>query len=237
MPTAADIAADRRSRRLLEWQLRELTGRLVHAHEQERIRIARELHDGVAQGLAVLALDLRRLAEEREDGEVDIRNELGQVSMRVAELGAELHRVSHELHPALLEQLGLEAAIRAYGTELSKVRRLDVEFQVGAVPDQLPADIALCLYRVTQEALNNVVRHSGAQSATVSLAAVHDEIALAVTDSGLGFDQRSAGAKATLGLKSMRERVRLVNGHIRVDSIEGQGTCIDVRVPLLDVEP
>ena len=182
-------------------------------------------------------IKLDAAVQHREDGEADIRNELAQVSMRVAELGAELQRVSHELHPVLLEQLGLEGAIRAYGTELSKARRLDVGIQVRAVPDQLPADVALCLYRVTQEALNNVVRHSGAQSATVSLAAVHEEIALHITDSGVGFDQRSAAVKTTLGLRRMRERVRLVNGHIRVHSVEGQGTCIEVRVPLLDVEP
>jgi signal transduction histidine kinase len=228
------VTADPGSRRRPERELRELSGLLIHAHEQERVRIARELHDGVAQGLSILALELQRLAE---NGPVDIRGEVRQLSMRVAELGTELHRVSHDLHPVLLEQLGLEAAIRTYGRDLSRAARIDLNIEVHDIPDRVPQTVALCLYRVAQEALNNVVRHSGASSAMVRLAAVHGEIALTVTDRGVGFDQFAPPVRAALGLKSMQERVRLVNGHIGVHSTKGKGTRIEVRVPLSDREP
>lgn len=226
------VFVDFTERHRLEEELRELSGRLIHAHEQERIRISRELHDDVSQRLSLLSVDLGLLRQQLNDLPAKVHERINELSVQVQDLGAELHRVSHELHPASLEQLGLEASIRAFCNELSNTRRLAVQLRVSGVPHPLPEEVSLCIYRVTQEALQNVVRHSKVNTAAVTLTGTKDELHLTVADTGVGFDPSAARKKPSLGLLSMQERARLVNGQFMIHSNQAQGTRIELRAPL-----
>jgi len=157
---------------------------------------------------------------------------LEEMASRVKELSTEVHRMAYELHPAKLDQLGLEAAARSYCRELAQQSGLRIEFKADAFPRSLPADLALCLYRITQESLQNVVRHSGASEARVELRADSDRVRLMVTDSGKGFEVERARREGGLGLSSMQERVRLLHGTLSVGSEPGRGTRIEASVPL-----
>jgi PAS domain S-box-containing protein len=216
----------------LEDELRALSGRLIQAHEEERNRIARELHDDVAQRLSVLGIELATLSHHPDALSSGLQQSLAGLAARTATLGADLHRVSHELHPATLEQVGLEAGLRSFCRELSQSHRFAIDVNVHRVPHPLPNDVALCLYRVAQEALNNAVRHSQSQGAIVRLTGTADALLLSVTDHGGGFDPEFRGDRAALGLRSMRERVRLVGGQFTVQSRAGSGTRIEALVPV-----
>jgi signal transduction histidine kinase len=211
----------------------QLAGQLTTAQETTRTRIARDLHDDAAQRLALLSLELTMLNERVEQMPASVHQQLAEMSARAAAIGSDLHRLSHELHPALLEQRGLEAAIRSFCRELSDARHVNIEVDVRLMPQPLPPDVALCLYRVTQEALHNVVRHSGASSAVVRIESAGADVLLSVVDRGTGFDPRAVRAGTSLGLQSIEERVHLLNGQLSVRSKKGEGTRIEARVPLL----
>jgi signal transduction histidine kinase len=157
---------------------------------------------------------------------------LREIIKQIAELSTGIHRMSHDLHPSKLAHLGLVAALRSLCVELSERYGLKIEFTHSDVPANLPKDISLCLYRIVQESLNNVVRHSGAREAQVELRGAEQEIGLRISDSGSGFDVESARSKKGLGLISMRERLRLIGGTISIDSQISKGTKIVARVPL-----
>jgi len=225
-----------RLRRALEREqaadaIRDLAGRLITAQEAERSRLARDLHDGLSQSLALLSVELEMFGRQppATPGAVDAR--MRELSAGVKDLSAEVHRLSHELHPAKLEQLGLVAALRGFCKELSTAHGLPIHFEPGDVPRHLPDDVALCLYRLAQEALQNVLKHSGATSARVELATHGDEIFLRVADDGRGFDVSAVRTPGSLGLVGMQERMRLVHGRVTVESQSGQGTQIEARVP------
>jgi signal transduction histidine kinase len=154
-----------------------------------------------------------------------------EFSGQVKRLSSEVHRLSHELHPAKLEQLGLVAAMRGFCKEFAAAHQITVEFADGSVPRAVPADTALCLYRIAQEALHNVAKHSGGTTARVELAMEDRELRLAVTDDGVGFDPETIRVNGSLGLVSMAERARFVHGRLSIDSHAGRGTRIDVRIP------
>jgi len=155
-----------------------------------------------------------------------------EFSTQTKELSNEVHRLSHGLHPAKLEQLGLAAAIGGFCREVNAGRLISVTFECRDVPRSLPHELALCLYRVTQEALQNVVKHSGAKNATVELRKEDDEIRLRVTEDGKGFDTTVGKTAGALGLVGMCERMRLVHGDISWESAPGQGTRVIVRAPI-----
>ena len=215
----------------LEQQLRELRRHLVSAHEEERIRLARELHDDVAQRVAVLAAELTALARESEGLPAGISHRIVKLSENVAALGCDIHRISHHLHPVILQQIGLGPAIRVFCREFSETRHVRTDVRVSEVPIDLDKDVALCLYRIVQEALHNVIQHSGVSRAAVTLAMREHDIVLNVIDRGVGFDPSASIVGASVGLTSMRERVRLVNGRFSLWSKKGDGTRIEVRVP------
>lgn len=144
---------------------RHLSSRVIRAYEQERLRIARELHDDFGQRLASLAIELSVLAESPGQVPMEVRKRIAALSKRAGELGSDLHSVSHRLHPAVLQQLGLATAIRVLCAELSRGRSMTIDVDTPHVPEVLSSDVALCLYRVAQEALHNVARHSGAANA------------------------------------------------------------------------
>ncbi len=211
-------------------ELRRLSERLITAQEKERRRIARELHDDFNQNLALLAVKLDLLRQHPPDSE-ELEVRLDALSVQIRDISTSLHELSHELHPLKLEQLGLVTSIRGLCNEISESHNLTVDFQARDVPNSLPSETALCLYRIVQESLRNVVRHSGAQEVRIRLADWEDEIQLQVEDGGVGFDPNAAGAQAGLGFVSMRERLRLVGGEISVHSQPRCGTTINVRVP------
>jgi signal transduction histidine kinase len=213
-------------------ELRELTGRLLLAQENERRRIARELHDDLNQRLAILAVELDLLGQKPPDSTAEVQARIHKLSAQAKQLSSSVHDLSHQLHPAKLEQLGLVAALRSLCEELTKSLGLPIEFKHHAVPESLPDEAALCVYRVTQECLQNAIKHSKAQHVKVNIGGNENFLRLRVVDDGIGFDAQSLNSKAGLGLASMRERLRLVEGRIAIDSRPAGGTRIEVHVPL-----
>ncbi|HKB00945.1 MAG TPA: sensor histidine kinase, partial [Gemmataceae bacterium] len=211
-------------------ELKRLTGRLLEAQEVERRRVARELHDDVNQGLALLSMEMDLLAGSRPASSAEIADRVLGLSGRVKELSSSVHDLSHQLHPSKLEHMGLVAAVRGLCRELEHSHGLRVSFSHDPDPGEVPQGTALCLYRIVQEALRNVVRHSGTDRAVVELSGTADGVRLRIGDDGSGFDP--CHGNGGLGLVSMRERLNLVGGQMVIDSRPGGGTRIDVRVPL-----
>jgi signal transduction histidine kinase len=213
-------------------ELRKLAGQILGAQELERRRIARELHDDFGQGLALLSVELDLLRQRSEGISPEAQARMEAMSGRVKELSSSIHDLSHQLHPMKLEQLGLVAAMRGLTKEIAQSHKLPIDFRPEEVPAAIPPDVALCLYRVTQEALRNVVRHSGATSATVVVSALDSRLSVSVTDNGKGFHYDGANSTGGLGLVSMRERLRLAGGELAVSSQDGEGTRLEAFIPL-----
>jgi signal transduction histidine kinase len=216
-------------------ELRRLAGRLIEAQEGERRRVARELHDDLSQGLALLSIDLDLIARRPPASTADLVERLREVSARVRELSSAVHDLSHQLHPSKLEHLGLDAALRGLCAEVGQHHGLTVRYVSGAVPEAIPEVTAVCLYRITQEALRNVVKHARTDHVRVELTGAAGRLRLQVGDDGVGFDSAARG-DGGLGLISMRERLALVGGRIVIDARPGGGTRIDVCVPLREPE-
>lgn len=213
-------------------ELRMLTGRLLQAQESERRRIARELHDDLNQSLALLSVEMDMLSQAQTDSAAQPGELLQQLSGRVKQLSSYVHGLSHQLHPSKLEKLGLVAAIRGLCAEFSHGHHLPIEFSHRDVPDTIPEASALCLYRIVQEAVGNIIKHSGARKGRVDLSGGPDAIHLRITDDGKGFDTEQAAANGGLGLVSIRERLRLTGGEVTIDSKPSGGTRICLYVPL-----
>jgi len=209
--------------------MRGLSGRLIEAQEQERARIGRELHDNVSQRLALLSIDIDKLWQALPDGADEMAARVARLRAASRDVAREVHDLSHQLHSIKLEALGLVPAVRGHCREVSQ-HSIQVQFSDANVPNTLGDDAALCVFRIVQEALANVVKHSGAAEARVMLSGGDGEIVLRVEDGGCGFepDTRRDG----IGLMSMRERVQLVGGDITVRSTPNQGTVIEARVPV-----
>jgi len=218
----------RQSRR----ELQLLTGRLISAQEEERRRLARELHDDFSQALAVLAIDAGKLERQGHALPDGIRQMLGKLKDQIVRLSSGIHGLSRQLHPSILDDLGLVDAIRSECLHVSKREGVPVEFTPGTVPDVLPREVSLCLYRVTQEGLRNIAKHARARHAEISLGQDNGGLRLIIQDDGLGFDPAQLRRKAGLGLASMRERVRMLEAELLVYSEPGRGTRLEVSIPL-----
>jgi PAS domain S-box-containing protein len=204
-----------------------LAGRLIAAQEGERHRIARELHDDLSQKLAMLSMDLTQLRATSAMRETEVAARMQQIADRTTEIASGVHRLSHRLHPARLQALGLVPSLEALCRDTSRQHGTLVEFKHDEVRDPLDPDLALCLYRVTQEALHNVVRHSGATHATVRLCHRSEQVSLQIADDGAGFTFRER-EDTGLGLVSMRERVAFLGGTLSIETAPGRGTLINV---------
>ncbi|UWZ86842.1 sensor histidine kinase [Occallatibacter riparius] len=226
------VIADITERKRAEEALSSVSRRLIEAQESERVRIGRELHDDVNQRVAIIAVRLKTLARELPPSESRTLRTLDQISTDVTGLAAEIQALSHRLHSSKLEYLGLSAASEAFCRELSKQYEVNVQFQSDELPDNLPNEISLCLFRVLQEALQNAVKHSGVRDFDVSLSNRSGDVELVVHDSGVGFDFNAARLGIGLGLTSMRERLRLVDGRFTVRSKSQQGTTVVAHVPV-----
>jgi signal transduction histidine kinase len=223
-------ARARRARWLAEEDLARLGGGLLKVQEAERARIARELHDGISQQLAVVALELDALQGRLPELGSPRRAEIAVLAQGVRTIAADLQQVTRGLHPARLEHLGLVPAVRALGRDLEHYK-LRIDVVESDWPDNLPSVVALSLYRVAQEALHNAAKHSGADSVAVSFRGEGTALTLTISDQGVGFDTRSAGAFGGLGIVSMRQRLRTIGGSLTITAAPGQGTRVQARLP------
>jgi signal transduction histidine kinase len=220
-------------RRQAEEELRNLGGRLIRAQEEERSRIARELHDDLNQRMAILAIELD-LLRQKIPAQADLTTLVDQLQTNAQEISSEIHRLSYRLHPSKLDHLGLAVALESLCAELSQNHEITIEFEQIGFPATISQDITLCVFRIAQESLRNVIKHSGARNARVLLRKASQVLHLSISDSGCGFDIDSPASTKGLGFISMKERLRLVDGHISVRSQPSRGTNIDVMVLLSD---
>ena len=228
----AGIAVEITERKLAEQERQSLLTRLATTQEEERRRIARELHDDLTQRLAGLAMDLGSLVAERPDSAALLKKSLRTLQQRVVKAAEVSRHIAHELHPSELDDLGLVAALRAYSEDFARREGIEVGLASHNVPKELKLEIASCLYKVTQESLSNIARHAGARLVSVALDGAEGRIRLSVKDDGVGFRAESPEAKVGLGILSMKERVELLRGSFAISSRPGQGTEVTVEVPL-----
>ncbi len=229
-----DITQRRRMEHIAQTQAHEvqaLAGSLLEAQENERRRVSRELHDQICQQLAALAIDISGLATEHPVSG-SIQHHLRTLQDRVIRVSEEARHIAYQLHPSILDDLGLVASLASLCKQFSKRERMPVEFTHAALPGALPLESASCLYRVAQESLTNIAKHSRAKHVSVQLGFEHGKIALAVTDDGVGFDLETVKGRGGLGLIGMEERARLVNGKLSIASRPRQGTKISLNVPM-----
>jgi PAS domain S-box-containing protein len=218
-------------RKTAEEALINLSGRLIEAQEEECRRIAREIHDDYNQRLAVLANELEDLAQTIGDSVAEAGPRLHQLWTSVSELGVDLHSLSHRLHSSTLETLGLIAGVRAFCEEFEDLQEIQVQFTHENVPRVISADVSLCVFRIAQESLRNVKRHSGANRAEVHLEYVGEKLHLSVSDRGRGFDRSKRAARDGIGIRSMEERLHFFGGKLEVHSRPMEGTRIEAWVP------
>jgi signal transduction histidine kinase/ABC-type uncharacterized transport system substrate-binding protein len=231
------MAVDITERKMVEEALTSLSGRLIEAQEVERRRIAREIHDDYNQRLAMLAFDLEDLAENIGHPDAETGQRLHKLWNRVSELGADLHILSHRLHPSTLENLGLVAGAKAFCEEFTDQQEVQVDFIYDNVPSGISGDVALCLFRILQEGLRNVKKHSGANQAEVRLEVAGDKIHLSISDRGRGFDCKVRSSQSGIGIQSMEERLRLLGGNLQIHARPMEGTRIDAWLPLTISQP
>jgi PAS domain S-box-containing protein len=212
--------------------LRTLAGKLISTQEAERRRLAREMHDDISQRLAILAIDMGKLEQLCEESATPIVEALQDMRKRLVDLSSDIHAISRQLHPSILDDLGLADAVQAECEGFTRREGIPVKYETEAVPSNLPKDIALSLFRMVQEGLRNVAKHAQSQNANVLLFSKDDFVHLNISDDGVGFDYSEARKKPGLGLASMEERVRLIQGDISIKSEPGKGTVIEVRAPL-----
>ena len=224
-------AVDVTERKLADEALSTVSQRLIEAQEEERARVARELHDDVNQRLAVVNMRLDALARAVPDSVPEGRQRIEEARREVVNLVTDIQTLSHRLHPPRLDHLGMAAAAEALCDEISGQYRLEVSFGSENVPEKLSKRIVLCLYRVLQEALQNAIKHSGTTKVAVSLRGGANVIELTVDDFGVGFDLETSQQRG-LGLTSMNERLKALDGHLTIRSQPARGTTVHARVPV-----
>ncbi len=218
--------------KLAEEMLHNLSRRLIEAQEQERRRIARDLHDDINQRLALLGVKIGTVKRHLPLSQEQLLERLRDLSERTTDIANGIHAISHKLHSSQLDYLGLVSAVEGLCTEFSSQQHVEIAFVHHDVPTALPQKVSLCLFRVLQETLSNAVKHSGSTSFAVQLSGSSGKLYLTVRDTGVGFDVQAAQKATGLGLISMRERVHAVNGTIAILSKRDYGTEVKVTVPL-----
>ncbi|MBW2149646.1 MAG: PAS domain S-box protein [Deltaproteobacteria bacterium] len=213
-------------------EFRILAGRLLKAQESERRKLAREMHDDMTQRLAFLAIEAGKLEQRWQDMPDPVPEKLREIREHLVKLSVDVHKISRQLHPSIIEDLGLVDAIESECTNFSHREGINVNYMTRGIPADTPQDIALCIYRIVQEGLRNVAKHAQATEAHISLISKDDQIHVTIKDNGKGFDLENVKNKPGLGLASMEERVRLIRGHLSVQSQPGYGTVIEAKAPL-----
>jgi PAS domain S-box-containing protein len=246
------LTAELQERTRAEQTVRALSDRLITAQEEERGNIARELHDDLSQEIAAINISVSNLKHQIPGEDRALRQQSAGIQERIARMAQRVRHMARRLHPAVLEYSGIASALQSYGAEFSAVNQIEIMVEASGEFEDVPAPIGLCLYRVTQEALQNVAKHSQATTATVRIERLPDLVSLVIQDRGKGFqplesagpdesqsgDESAAGegqargiASRGLGLVSMSERVRLVNGTLKIESAPGTGTTVSVSIP------
>jgi signal transduction histidine kinase len=232
----AGSVLDITDRRVAHREIHSLTARLIRAEEEERTRLARELHDDLRQQIAALSIATgnlkRKLPAEFEDG----RAQIDRVQNKLINLAESVRQSSRQLHPAILEHSGLPAALKEHCSELSELTGLHLNSVCLGDCQGLSREVAMCLYRVAQEALQNVVKHAQARAADVTLSIMNGTLSLTICDDGVRVPPEHLRVGGGLGLASMRERARLVNGRVEVTGQPNRGTTVSVFIPLTEVE-
>ncbi len=226
------IARDITERKLADDALAEVSRALVEIQERERTRIARDLHDDIQQQIALAAVDVKALQQNLPNSAVEMNLRLTEVWERLTRISTAVQSISRQLHSPQLEYLGVVAAIRSFCKEFAARQNVEIDFKNDDVPKDVPHEISLCMFRIVQEALHNAAKHSQVRTFEVKLNCSANQLHLTVSDRGAGFDAEASMNKQGLGLISMRERVRLVNGTILIESRPMGGTTIHVCVPL-----
>jgi PAS domain S-box-containing protein len=218
------------ARKEAEAALHDLNGQLIRAHEEERSRLARELHDDVTQRLALLAIDASR-AQRSIDG-TTASEVLRSICAGLVRLSEDIHSLAYRLHPSLLEDLGLVEAVKAECERFSRQESVIITTNLRDLPASIPSDTAICLFRVAQESIRNVIRHGRAHAIELSLGIVDSRLQLCVQDDGIGFEPTALRGRHSLGLAGMRERLLLVGGELEIESTPGRGTTILAWAPV-----
>jgi signal transduction histidine kinase len=224
------VAVQSRRREKAQHEAHDLNQRILSATEDEKRRLARELHDDFSHRLARLSLDAALLDGSLAPG--DGPRIMSGMREQIARLSEDMHALSHQLHPSILEDLGLAEALRTEGDLVARIASLKVIVNVDGVPRHLPPEVSLCAFRIAQEALQNISRHAQATDVNIAVSARNGKLRMTVRDNGVGFEPEQRRKRASLGLASMRERVRLLAGDVKVHSRPGQGTTIETSIPL-----
>jgi PAS domain S-box-containing protein len=240
-PSAASVswlsaaARDVTAEKWAQEKLRDLAAQLMTAQEEERRRIARELHDDITQRLATLGIELGLLKRAHTGAEdLELHGELSRLQAQIITLSEDVRRLSHSLHPSILEHSDLAASLEMHCREFTDQHGIAASFSARDVPDDIPRPVALALYRIAQESLRNIARHSGATTVRVALAGEGGtRLSLFVIDNGKGFDVGMAKASSGLGLVSIEERARQISASVTIDSMQDAGTRLGVQVPLI----
>lgn len=215
-----------------EREIQALSALLIGAREDERKRLARELHDDLNQQIAAVSIAIGNLKRQIPLEQAEARAQSDRIHQKLAQIAETVRRMSHELHPAILEYLGLTAALRACCEEFASLTRIRVLFHSDGTCDEVSAEAALCVYRITQEALQNVGKHARAESAQVRLCRVGAALCLQIADNGVGMEPEIVEARSGLGLLSIKERARLAGGSVEISSVVGKGTSVTVTIPV-----
>ena len=230
----AALAEELKERTRAEKEIQALTARLITAQEEERTRLAGELHDDLSQQIATLSIAASNLKKDIAPENVEARAQSERIQQKLVQLAEGVRRLSHNLHPAVLEYSGLGAALKSYCSEFSTLTGMTVSFRAEGSFERLPTAVALCLYRIAQEALQNVLKHAQVDHAQLAVTESAESVCLTVSDEGVGIDTLGASIPQGLGLVNIKERTRLVNGTLRIESQPNQGTTLSVTVPILN---
>ena len=213
-------------------ELQTLAGRLISSQEEELSRLSREFHDDYAQRLAALAIEAGTLELQIGGRERQLGERICHIKDQLINLSDDIHALSRELHPSILKDLGLERAIRSLCLNFSDREDIAVVCHVDRLPEEIPLETALCIYRVVQEGLRNIARHAHARNVDIFLKSVGNRLQATIEDDGAGFEPKCARHTPGIGLASMRERVQHVQGEFTIKSAPGQGTVLELAVPL-----
>lgn len=222
--------ADEQELRRRGEELRRLAGRLMTAQDDERRRIARDLHDDLSQKLAYLSMDIGKLATKPSSR--DLLSDLRPLQLRAADAAETVRHISHELHPSILDDIGLQAALEQYCDEFERRSGISTHFTSRNIPESIPPEVASSVYHIAQECLRNVSKHAQSETVSVALESVDGMLRLSVKDQGVGLRGKQREAAKGIGFVAMQERAHLVNGKFHVESKSGEGTEVLVEVPV-----
>jgi PAS domain S-box-containing protein len=230
---AADVSrrwVDEQAIREQREELRHLAGELMTAEDNERRRIARNLHDDLSQNLASIAIDLGKLATMDSLG--GVARQLRPIQRRASEAADSVRRISHQLHPSILDDLGLKVALEEFCNDFEERSGIVTQFTSHNVPDYLPSELSNCVYHIAGECLRNVYRHSRSASAFVDITITGSTLHLQVTDDGIGFKREPSAPRSGIGIATMKERTRLLGGVFELKSAPEEGTRVEVQLPV-----